>query len=279
MSNESGRRIASVGNALRVLRTLAANPEGVGVTQLAQLIGVGKSSAHLLLTTLADQDFVVKAPDGRYQLGLAAFEVGTAAGGVAARGGPLTPLMRELAERSGEAVSLATASGRDAIIVQRFESSSILRAEIRVGTRMPLHSSASGKYLLAWMPDHRLDALFPGDELPEVTPHSIRAKSVLLEQLAEVRKRNYAYNDDEYTVGISGLATGVVDANESVAFALSIAGPTHRFRPDDWLDELTDTATGMSEILRKLAPVVTPGTTKRPADRAAGDIEREAATR
>ena len=53
MSNESGRRIASVGNALRVLRTLAANPEGVGVTQLAQLIGVGKSSAHLLLTTLA----------------------------------------------------------------------------------------------------------------------------------------------------------------------------------------------------------------------------------
>lgn len=254
--SDARRRIASVSNALRVLRALAQNPEGVGVTQLAQLIGVSKSSAHLLLVTLADQDFVVRAPDGRYQLGLAAFEVGTAAGGVAAPGGPLTSLLRDLADRSGEAVSLATASGRDAVIVQRIESASILRAEIRVGTRMPLHASASGKYLLAFMPRDRVDALFSGDDLPEVTEYNIRSKAVLLEQLEEVRRRNYARNDDEYVVGVSGVATGVLDASGSVVFALSVAGPTHRFRPDDWIAELAGTANAMSETLRNLAPVV-----------------------
>ena len=254
MSNGSGRRIASVSNALRVLRVLAERPQGVGVTELAQLVGVGKSTAHLLLVTLADADFVGQGDDGRYRLGLGAFEVGAAAVEVAAPGGPLTPLLRDLADRSGEAVSLATDSGRDAIIVQRFESASVLRAEIRLGTRMPLHSSASGKYLLAWMPDERIDALFPGDELPAVTPHSIRSKQVLREQLVEVRRQKYARNDDEYTVGISGVATGVTDANGHVAFALSLAGPTHRFKCEDWIDDLTGTAAAMSEMLEGLAP-------------------------
>ena len=262
VTNGQPRRIGSVSNALRVLRALAERPSGVGVTQLADLIGVGKSSAHLLLATLAEQDFVAQGADGRYRLGVAAFEVGAAAGGMASSGGPLTPLLRELADRCEEAVSLATRSGRDAIILQRIESASILRAEIGVGTRMPLHSSASGKYLLASMPGHRLDALYPGETLPEITSFSLRSKADLLDQLAIVRQRNYASNDEEYNVGISAVATGVVDANDSVTFALSIAGPTHRFRPDGWLDDLIDTANEMSEVLRGLAPVVLPETSK-----------------
>ena len=250
----TGRRIASVSNALQVLRVLAERPSGVGVTELAQLVGVGKSTAHLLLVTLADDNFVAQGEDGRYRLGLGAFEVGAAAVELAAPGGPLTPLLRGLADRSSEAVSLATHSGRDAIIVQRFESASVLRAEIRVGTRMPLHSSASGKYLLACMPDERIDVLFPEDELPAVTPHTIRSKQLLREQLAEIRRTTYARNDDEYTMGISGVATGVTDANGDVTFALSLAGPTHRFQCDDWIQELRHTAAGISEVLAGLAP-------------------------
>jgi DNA-binding IclR family transcriptional regulator len=255
MSNKPGRRIASVSNALRVLRALAAHPEGVGVTQLAQLIGVGKSSAHLLLVTLADQNFVVQSPDGRYELGLAAFEVGAAAGGVASPGGPLTPGLRELADKSGEAVSLAAASGADAIIVQRIESASVLRAEIRVGTRMPLHSSASGKFLLSAMPRQRVDRIYPSETLPQVTERSIRTKSALYAQLDEIRSLGYAWNEDEYTEGITGVATGVTDATGSVVFALSVAGPTHRFRPDDWIAETLRTADRMSHILRSFAAV------------------------
>lgn len=268
MSNNGSRKLSSVTNALRVLRVLAAHPGGVGVTQLSQILGIGKSSAHLLLATLSDEDFVVQAGDGRYQLGLGAFEVGAAAGGVASAGGPLTPELRALADRCGEAVSLASASGPDAIIVQRVESVSILRAEIHVGTRMPLHASASGKYLLATMPEERLERLFPSEQLPRVTPHTVQTKTVLREQLAEARTRGYARNDDEYTVGISGVATGVVDATGAVVFALSIAGPTHRFRPEEWVEDLTETASRMSEILRGLAPVVLNADAERVTDKA-----------
>jgi DNA-binding IclR family transcriptional regulator len=262
MSNHgSGRRIASVANALRALRLMAEHREGLGVTQLASLLDVGKSSAHLLLATLTDQEFVIRAPDGRYQLGVVAFEVGAAAGGVSAFGGPLTPLLRGLADRCGEAVSLAAPSGRDAIIVQRVESASILRAEIRVGTRMPMHCSASGKYLLASMGTERVGALYPDEQLPQVTPHNIRSKSILLQELSAVRARGFARNDDEYTDGISAVATGVLDSNGFTAFALSVAGPSHRFSPDDWLGELMETAGEMSAVLQRLAPIPTPAPT------------------
>jgi len=246
-----------------VLRALAETPSGVGVTQLAGILGIGKSSAHLLLATLGDQDFVIKGPDGRYYLGPGAFEVGVAAGGVATYGGLLTPALRKLAELSGEAVSLASATGRDALIVQRVESASMLRAEIRVGTRMPLHSSASGKFLLSCMPDERIDQLYPDEELPQITEHNVRTKKMLRKQLVDVKRQGYARNKDEYAVGISGVATGVVDATGSVVFALSIAGPSHRFKPERWIKPLRATADAMSRILNDLAPVVVPRSRSR----------------
>ncbi len=270
MSNSPGRRIASVGNALRALRALAEAPDGLGVTRLAKQIGIGKSSAHLLLATLADDNFVTQDQDGRYRLGLGAFEVGIMAGGIAAAGGPLTPLLQALADSCGEAVSLAQASGRDAIIVQRIESVSILRAEIQVGTRMPLHASASGKYLLAQLPRERLDALYPANQLPEVAPGTIRSKTALLRQLKAAREQGYARNDEEYTQGVSAVATGVVDANGVTAFALSIAGPTHRFQALDWVGELMNSAKAMSEVLEQLSPVAVPRHLHSPEPRSSG---------
>lgn len=252
----NGRRIGSVSNALRVLRLLAASPEGIGVTELALRMGIGKSTAHLLLQTLAADDFVVQRPDARYQLGMGALEVGAAAGGVAATGGPLTEELHALADASSEAVSLAAASGQDAIIIQRVESASVLRAEIQVGTRMPLHASASGKLLLAQMPLERVLRLFPDEHLPGVTDHTLENRAELLDQLEEVRRRGYAWNDDEYTEGVSGVAAGVRDATGSTVFALSIAGPTHRFVPQQWIDELRASADRMTAVLLRLGPAV-----------------------
>jgi DNA-binding IclR family transcriptional regulator len=239
---------------MRVLRVMAVHPEGVGVSRLALQLGVGKSSAHLLLATLADAEFVVQRSDGRYQLGVGAIEIGAAAGAVAAAGGPLTEELRGLAQRCGEAVSLASASGRDAVIVQRIESASVLRAEIQVGTRMPMHSSASGKYLLSQMSEEVLDRLYPEEELPGMTNHTLRDRSELLAELAEVRRRGHAMNDDEYTDGVSGVATGVCDATDTAVLALSIAGPSHRFQPGEWLDDLRATASRMTDVLRGMAP-------------------------
>lgn len=256
MSNTERRQLGSVLNAMRALRVLSREQEGVGVSALARELGIGRSSAHLLLTTLGSDEFVIQRPDGRYQLGVGVFEVGVAATGLAGAGGPLTDDLRGLATRSREAVSLASVSGADAIIVQRIESASMLRAEIRVGTRMPLHASASGKYLLSQMTEQQLLRLFPSENLPRVAVGTLPTRKRLFEDLALVRERGFASQSQEYADGVLGVATGVRDASGEVILALSVAGPTHRFDPMDWVDDLMETADHMTADLQGLNPIL-----------------------
>lgn len=244
-----GRTSSTVAGALRLLCLLAEHPEGMRLSELARRLDMGKSSVHLLLATLAEYGFVERAQDSSYRVGLTAFEVGTSVPDSARFGGPLAEPMRALADESGEAVSLALPRGRDAIIVQRFESARVLRAEIQRGTRMPMHSCASGKFLLARLPDEAVDRLYPDEPLPDVTRYSVRTKRELRAQFPAIRANGYAENHDEYTEGIVGVATGVRDASGTYVAALSIAGPTNRFRCEPWVGPLLAAAEKMSALL------------------------------
>lgn len=248
MSNNS-RTSSTVATALRVLRLLADNPGGIGVTEVARALDIAKSKAHLLLATLLEQDFVEQSEDSRYRLGLTAFEIGSAVPDAARFGGDLLTPMRALADLSGEAVSLAVLRNRDAIMVQRFETKHVLRAEIGVGTRMPLISCASGKFLLAHMPEDQVDSLYPDEVLPPVTVHSVRTKAQLKAMFPEIRDRGYALNDEEYAEGIGGIAAGVAEGTGSYVAALSVAGPSSRFRAEQWIEPLAEAAHKMTELL------------------------------
>lgn len=248
MSNTS-RTSSTVATALRVLRLLADNPGGLGITEVARALDIAKSKAHLLLATLLEQDFVERTADSRYRLGLTAFEVGSAVPDAARFGGEALAPMRALADLCGEAVSLAVPRNRDAIMIQRFETQHVLRAEIGIGTRMPLISCASGKFLLAHLPEDQVDSLYPSEALPPVTAHSIRTKSQLKATFPEIRRQGYALNDEEYADGISGIATGVADSGGHYVAALSVAGPSSRFRADQWVGPLAEAARQMTDLL------------------------------
>jgi DNA-binding IclR family transcriptional regulator len=246
-STQEGRRSKTVANATRLLHALGQNGSPMGVTELATQLSLGRSTVHLLLQTLCDARFVEVDDDtGRYRIGVGAFEVGTAALEHLRLGVHLDPPMERLAELSREAVSLAIRSGDRAVIVKRFESTHVLRADIRVGTRMPLHASASGKCLLAGLPGEKIDELFPGQRLPDVTPETLQTKRELLREVERVRQRGYALNRNEFLLGVAAAAVPVHDGEGRVHAALSIAGPTARFDAEGWVERLTRTAEEMS---------------------------------
>lgn len=234
---------------MRLLLLLAAHPGGVGVSDAARELGLGKSTVSLLLSTLLQQEIVRRTSSGKYELGLGAFYIGRQATLGAPANGMLTGSLRELAEKTGEAVSLAIQHGPDAVIIERVESASLLRAEIRVGTKMPLHASASGKVLLSIMTDDQVDRLFPEEDLPPGGPRAIRARRDLKKQLVEVRNSGFAHGDDEFTEGVWAVAVPVAPLRERPPLALSIAGPATRFDPDAWIRPLLATARRMTELL------------------------------
>src|SRR6266545_1360876 len=233
------RRVKSVANAIRVLEALKASPEPLRLSEISHRLGMRKSTVHLLLSTLAEFNFVQPdGPLGHYRLGLGAFEVGAAAVDRLGLPPELGPPMERLADRSMEAVSLAVRNGASALIVRRYESAHILRAEIGIGTRMPLHASASGKCLLAGMDPDQVDELYPTEELPEATNAKIRTKRKLLRELDKARRLGYATNRDEFVLGVAAIAAPVFDRRGRTVAALSIAGPTARFEELRWVPEL-----------------------------------------
>jgi len=241
------RRISSIENALRILVLLSEGDGSSGVSDLSRRLGIGKSSVHDALAMLREYRFVDRDPAGRYVLGLRAFEVGAAT--VNQRVGPdLAPLMERLAYATSEAVSLAVMDDDAALIVQRFESSHVLRADMRLGTRMALHASASGKVMLAQLTGAELERLYPDESLPRVALATVSTKAALTDELEQIRAAGYAVNRDELVEGISAVACPVFERTGALLGALSIAGPTARFDPGQWIGALLDTAGEMSAL-------------------------------
>jgi IclR family acetate operon transcriptional repressor len=241
------RTLSTVRNAVMALQVLADRGP-LRLTALAVELGLGKSTAHLLLQTLREDGMVeYDAASGTYRIGLRAFEIGTAAverGGFGAR---LTGAMEELGRRCNESVSLGVLSAGSVLFVQRIESPEILRADIRPGTRMPLHASASGKALLASMTDDEVERLLP-DLLPATAQRTVRQRNALLAELRLVRERGYAAQVEEFVDGIAAVAAPVLDAGGRLLASLSIAGPTGRFDERAWADFLMPAASEMSRL-------------------------------
>lgn len=242
------RTLNTVRNAIRVLDTLADRGP-LRLTALAGALELGKSTVHLLLHTLREDGLVDYDPaSSTYRVGLRVFEIGATAVEQGGFGMRLIGVMEELARRCNESVSLGVLSAGSVLFVQRVESPEVLRADIRPGTRMPLHASASGKALLATMTDAEIARLLPDSQLPASARLTLRARDALLAEIRLVRERGYARQSEEFVDGIAALATPVFATGGRVLGALSIAGPIARFDEAAWARDLLPAASEMSRL-------------------------------
>jgi IclR family acetate operon transcriptional repressor len=245
MANE--KRIQAVANATRLLLELAAANGPMRLNDLSAKLGMNKSSVHLLLATLGDAGFIEQTTQATYRLGLAVFEVGTAALQQYGLGARLAPPLEALSASTREAVTLSVLHQGDVLLVQRFESDQVLRASIRVGTRMPLHSSASGRCLLAFLPEEERKARLDTTGLPTAALRKVTTR------IREIRDAGYETQRDEWSAGVSSIAVPVFGAAGQPVAALSVSTPTIRFEPAPWVEPLFRTADQLTVLLQQMA--------------------------
>jgi IclR family acetate operon transcriptional repressor len=242
------RTLSTVRNAVRALQILAQRGP-LRLTALARELGLGKSTAHLLLHTLREDGMVeYDAATSAYRVGLRVFEIGATAVEQGGFGTRLVGAMEELARRCNESVSLGVLSAGSVLFVQRVESPEVLRADIRVGARMPLHASASGKALLATMSDEEFVRNLPEPHLPASARLTLRERDALLAEMYLIRAQGYARQIDEFVDGIAAVATPIFDAGGRALGALSIAGPVARFDENAWSRLLLPAASELSRL-------------------------------
>jgi len=231
--------VQSVDRALDVLEALAAHGGEAGLSEIAATTGLPYGTIHRLLRTLLARGYVRQESDRRYALGGALVRLGGAAENMFATWA--RPYLARMVELSGETANLAVLEGDFVVYVAQVPSPRRLRMFAEVGRRVPAHSTAVGKVLLADRADAA--AVLERTGLPRRTDQTITSVAAMLAELEAVRERGYALDLGEEETGVHCLAVPVRDGERVVA-GMSVSGPAERLKALD-LDEL---ARGMRKI-------------------------------
>jgi DNA-binding IclR family transcriptional regulator len=203
----------------------------LGVSELSRRLGLGKSTVHRILTTLAADGYVERTADDRYRLSLKMYEIGQQVAASTELRTLVHPALERLRNESGETAHLAVLSGTDVVYVDRLESPQMLRLMTRVGRRRAAHATSSGKVLLAFGAPDDLDRVI-AHGLPRLGPRTITMPNLLEQALAGVRRQGYAVSVEESAPGVVSVAAPVLDGSGECVAAMSVAGPITRMPPD-----------------------------------------------
>lgn len=222
-------QVRSLTLALAALDCLAAEPE-LGVTEVARRLGIAKSSAHRILTTLVANGYVQRLPERRsYRLGIRLHELGALVASRSRLRDHALPLLENLRAQTGETAHLAVPEGSQMFYVERLESYRGLRFSARVGRLRPIHLTSSGKAVAAFNPEVCEAACAAG--FARSTPRTIRTEAQFRRCLAETQERGYAYSVEEDEPGLASVAAPVFDRTGIARAAISVAGPVTRVSP------------------------------------------------
>lgn len=199
------REVKSAARTVDLLEVLAARGDRPArLRELAEELGVPRSSMYALLKTLIDRGWVrTDATGSLYGIGIRALLTGTSYLDSDTRVGAVRPYLDEASDALGETIHLARLDGPDVVYLATRESHEYLRTFSRVGRRLPAHAGALGKALLAERPDAELP--LPAGELARLTPNTRTDRTALAADLAAVRVRGYAVDREEGVLGISGF--------------------------------------------------------------------------
>jgi DNA-binding IclR family transcriptional regulator len=218
---------------LEILELVAATGEAFALKELSLRLETPKSSLLPLLRTLTARGYLEQGRTGEYRIGPRALELG--AGSPARRELPAVAraTLVDLARRTQETVFLAmpTGDGTAVVYVDKIESEQIIRYAVGVGDQRPLHATASGKSLLAFLPAERREAILRSLDLVRFTERTVTSLPALRANLEEIRRTGVCVNVDEIVAGASGIGAPIFDRHGLVVASCAVGGPTSRVRP------------------------------------------------
>jgi len=216
--------MSSIRRSVQVMELLARRSP-MGVRAIAGQLGLPLGSVHRLLLDLEQEDIAERNGDGEWQLSFRLLEIT----GVQLERIELPTLCRPFAERiaatTGETVNLNVLSGLGGVCIDKVRGNTGMQLDLRIGSRAPLYCGGAGKAMLAYLPEETRSKVANGP-LPGYTPQTLTDATALTAELARIRSRGYAIDNQEIVAGVFCVAVPILDAASRPIAALSITGAT-----------------------------------------------------
>ncbi len=218
----------TVDRALDILLCFTQDEPNLTLTQISERVGLNKTTVYRLLNTLESKRFIQHVEDGSYRLGLSLVRLGSMVVKSNNIYHQATPYMERLQAEFRETVDLAILDGADVVYLQVIESPHRVKMATAPGERLPASCTASGKAILAFLPDDQVQAVLKRGtrKYTDCTQTSIPK---IREDLRKTRERGFAISEQEFEVGINAVAAPILDAQHYPLAAMAIVGPDFRF--------------------------------------------------
>jgi DNA-binding IclR family transcriptional regulator len=237
--------LQSVDNALRILELFSANVQELGVSDVSRMLGMGRSTAHRLLTTLENRGFVEQNLNtGKYKLGIKIVNIGANILGRLNIIEVCHPYLEQVSHETGETCHLALYGQGEITFVDKVSGKNPAIMSSTIGLKRSAHSTGTGKMLLAFRPENELEKYFGSSPLRRFTPTTITDGRELKEYLEKVREQGYSEDQQESDEGLVCFAAPIRNSTGKVVAAISVSGAASRMNShrEDMIAKIKDAA-------------------------------------
>ena len=245
--------IQSVDRALQILECFSKQEKELGVTEIANILSLHKSTVFGLLATLENRGYMEQSSsNGKYKLGMKLFELGTQVHENIDLAAIANPYLNELVKKYNETVHLAINHEGQVVYIDKVEGTASMRMYSQLGKRPPMYCTGLGKAILAFMPQKYINNYLSHEELTKLAANTITSTEGMRKELEKIRKQSYSIDNEEIEDGLRCVASPIFNYKGEVAGALSIAGPTSRMtkeRMKELPDLIKETAGQISKKL------------------------------
>lgn len=240
--------IQVIDRLVRLLDTIAESDTPASLKMLSAETQLHPSTAFRILASVERHGFVERDAAGHYRLGAKFLQLGAEIHDRMDICETARPILVSLRTKLRETVNLAVREGDQVVYVERALGSNMMRVELVIGSRAPLHVTAVGKLFLSDDGGQAGINYAKHRGLDAYTPNSITDPAKLERELKRIKQKGYALDNEEAELGVGCIAVEVHDASGDVVAAMSVSAPIER-RRKEWIPLLRDAAEKLSKRL------------------------------
>lgn len=246
--------IQSVERALKILDLFDEHTTELKITEISKRMELHKSTVHSLLKTLQEHSYIDQnSENGKYRLGLKLAERGNLVISNLDIRKIARKYLLELSDKTGQTVHLGILDGREGVYIDKVEGQQAIIKYSRIGRRLPLHTTAIGKVLLAFQKPDVMQRLLEDFPYQHQTSNTISNEAVFRKEIEKIQNKNYAVDDQENEQGVRCVAVPIFNGKGQVLAAISISTLVSRVSEQElsvFIDLLKTSCKELSEQMK-----------------------------
>lgn len=225
--------VQSVDRTLTILEVLSDYSDGLGITDISERVNLHKSTVYRLLSTISYKGYVVQDEEtSKYKITFKLFELGSKKVEKLDLLNCSKPYTKALMESVNEVVHLVIREDTEIVYIDKVEANNTISMASRVGKRNPMYCTATGKGMLAFMPEEEVLKVWNSSKIIKLTKNTNTDFILFKKELQTINKTGYAIDNEENEIGVRCVSAPIFNINGEIAGAVSISGPVHRITED-----------------------------------------------